>query len=251
MKVKSSRVMKVFEQYVKNFDMNNVNIKSRYFHSLKVMELCKDIALVTEIFNEEEVAVCELIGLFHDIAKFDKMPSFHMDNEKNEDYALKSAKMLFEDNLLREITDDTSYDDIIKLAIFAYDKNGLPNGIDDKSAAFCKVLRDAHRIDSFRIMLNYPYIDSRITTYPTELVYNNFKTMQLVEKNTTENNSDEVLSILSNTFCLNYRYSYALLKDNNYVGKIFDSLTYTSDEVKGFFTQIEKVLLTYVDRKIG
>ena len=103
MKLKSSRVMKVFEQYVKNFDMNNVNIKSRYFHSLKVMELCKDIALVTGLFNEEEITVCELIGLFHDIAKFDKMPSYHMDNEKSEDYALKSAKMLFEENLLREI----------------------------------------------------------------------------------------------------------------------------------------------------
>ena len=252
MKLKSSRVMKVFEQYVKKYDMNNVNIKTRYFHSLKVMEICRDIALVTGLFNEEEVIVCELIGLFHEIATFDEMPSYRLTDETdNEDYALKSARMMFDNNILRDITDDTTYDNIIKLAIFAYDKIGLPKGIDDKSAAFCNVLRDAHKIDNFRIMLNYPYIDSRITTYPSGMVYDNFKKLRVIEKKLTENNSDEILAVLSDAFDLNYRYSYALLKNNNYISKIIESLTFTSKEVEGFFKQIEKVLITYVDRKIG
>ena len=67
----------------------------------------------------------------------------------------------------------------------------------------------------------------------------------------TENNSDEILAVLSDAFDLNYRYSYALLKNNNYISKIIESLTFTSKEVEGFFKQIEKVLITYVDRKIG
>lgn len=251
MKLKSSRVMRVFEQYVKKYDMNNINIKKRYFHSLKVMEICRDIALVTDLFNEEEIIVCELLGLFHEIANFDAMPSYHMEEEQMEDYALLSAKMMFENNLLREITDDTTYDDVIKLAIYAYDKTGYPKGIDEKTKAFCKVLRDAHKIDSFRIMLNYPYIDSRITDYPSGMVYDTFKKLKVVEYKLTENNSDEILSVLSDTFDLNYRYSYALLKNNNYIPKIIESLTFTSKEVEGFFKQIEKVLINYVDRKIG
>ena len=32
--MKSSRVMKIFEQYVKKFDMNNTNIKSKYFQHI-------------------------------------------------------------------------------------------------------------------------------------------------------------------------------------------------------------------------
>lgn len=40
--MKSSRVMKIFEQYVRKYDMNNVNIKAKYFHSLKVMEIAKE-----------------------------------------------------------------------------------------------------------------------------------------------------------------------------------------------------------------
>ena len=45
--MKSSRIMRVFENYVKQYDMNNVNIKMRYFHSLKVMEIARDLAIKT------------------------------------------------------------------------------------------------------------------------------------------------------------------------------------------------------------
>ena len=43
--MKSSRIMKIFEQYVRKYDMNNINIKARYIHSLKVMEIVKDLAV--------------------------------------------------------------------------------------------------------------------------------------------------------------------------------------------------------------
>ena len=48
--MKSSRIMKIFEQYVRKYDMNNINIKARYFHSLKVMEIAKDLATELHIF---------------------------------------------------------------------------------------------------------------------------------------------------------------------------------------------------------
>ena len=59
--MKSSRVMKIFEQYVRKYDMNNVNIKAKYFHSLKVMEIAKELANGLGIFDEEEISVIELI----------------------------------------------------------------------------------------------------------------------------------------------------------------------------------------------
>ena len=54
--MKSSRVMKIFEQYVRKYDMNNVNIKAKYFHSLKVMEIAKELANGLGIFDEEEIS---------------------------------------------------------------------------------------------------------------------------------------------------------------------------------------------------
>lgn len=48
--MKSSRIMKIFEQYVRKYDMNNIDIKARYFHSLKVMELARELATGLGIF---------------------------------------------------------------------------------------------------------------------------------------------------------------------------------------------------------
>lgn len=249
--IKSSRVMKNFEQYVKKYDMNNNNIKSKYFHSLKVMELSSDIATTIGLFNEEEVAVVELIALFHEIANFDEAPNYKIEQEELEDYALKSAEVLFNNGIMRKITDDTSYDNIIKLAIYACNKNGLPSNIDSKTAAFCKILRDSHKIDSFRMILNYPVIDTRIASFPTNMVYDRFKQFKVIDKKVSENNADEFLVVLSEVFNLNYRYSYAVLKRSGYIDKIIESLSFTDRNLEIFFKQIGKVLNTYVDRKIG
>lgn len=249
--IRSSRVMKVFEQYVKKFDMNNNNIKMKYFHSLKVMEISSDIASTIGLFTEEEVAVIELIALFHEIANFSVVNDNKLGEGETEDYALKSVELLFNEGLLRKITDDTKYDEIIKLAIYAEDKNGLPNGISMKDQAFCKILRDAHKLDRFRMILSYPILDPRIDSFPSNMVYDSFKRFQLIDKKLSENNADEVIIALSDVFVLNYRYSYAILQRNAYIDKIINSLKFSDKKVNMFFAQIGKVLNMYVNRKIG
>lgn len=248
--MKSSRVMKIFEQYVKKFDMNNSNIKVKYFHSLKTMELAREIASNLNIFTEEEIVVCELIGLFHEIGSFDKNPDFHIIND-NEDYTNKTLEILFTNGLIRKITPDTKYDGIIKFAIFSLNKNGYPSNLDQKVINFCEVLKDSHKIDLFRIAINYPYIDTRIDNYPSAMVYNDFKLFRKIEQNMTENNADEVLLILSNIFSLDSQYSYYILRTSNYINKLIESLSFTDDNVRKFFKSLENVLNVYIERKIG
>ena len=95
--MKSSRIMKIFEQYVRKYDMNNIDIKARYFHSLKVMELARELATGLGIFSEEEVAVCELIGLFHEIGNFSKTPNYQMDDDINDSYNRTIDVLLIDD----------------------------------------------------------------------------------------------------------------------------------------------------------
>lgn len=248
--MKSSRIMKIFEQYVRKYDMNNVNIKARYFHSLKVMEIAKDLASGLGIFSEEEIAVCELIGLFHEIGNFSKTPNFHIDEDDDDTYE-KTINILFNKKLIREISKDTKYDDIIKIALFAYDKNGFPNGIDDKTKHICAIIKDAHKIDSYRLFVNYPYVDTRINGYPNSLVYEDFKKFKTISPKMSENSSDSVLALLSNMYSFNYKYSYYLLKQNNYIAKILDSLTFENKEIEAFFKQVMMVLNKYIDKRIG
>ena len=247
--MKSSRLLKYFEQYVKKFDMNNVNIKARYFHSLKSMDLAREIAISLDSFTDEEVVVCELIALFHEIGGFDAISNYHMIEDNSNDYAMKSIEILFDQGLIRKITPDTRYDNLIKIAIYCNNKVGLPAKLDEKSKIFCRVLKDAHKIDSFRMTINYPYIDTRIDSYPSPMAYNEFKTFKPVDIKLSENSADDVLVVLSSLFDLNYNYSYEIISSQNYIDKIITSLTFSSKEIEMFMRQIEKVLINYLNRK--
>ena len=229
--MKSSRVMKIFEQYVRKYDMNNVNIKARYFHSLKVMELVRELATALGIFSEEEIAVCELIGLFHEIGNFSKTPNYHIEDDDDDVYE-KTIQILFSKGLIREITKENKYDNIIKLAIYAYDKNGFPSDIDEKEKHICAIIKDAHNLDTFRLFVNYPYVDTRIKEYPNSLVYEDFKNFKTISSRMGENSSDSVLIVMSKMYSFNYKYSYYLLKQNNYIDKMIDSLTFENKEIE-------------------
>ena len=242
--------MKIFEQYVRKYDMNNINIKAKYFHSLKVMEISKDLASGLGIFSEEEIAVCEFIGLFHEIGNFSKTPNYHID-EDNEDSYEKTIDILFNKGLIREISKDNKYDNIIKMALFAYDKNGFPSDIDEKTKHICAIIKDAHNLDSFRLFVNYPYVDTRINTYPNNLVYEEFKKFKTISPKMSESSSDTVLVVLSKMYSFNYRYSYYLLKQNNYIDKMLDSLTFKDEVIENFYKEVMLVLNNYIDKRIG
>ena len=49
--MKSSRLLKYFEEYIKKIDMNNAWAKAKYFHSLKSMDMAKVLATELNIFN--------------------------------------------------------------------------------------------------------------------------------------------------------------------------------------------------------
>ena len=67
----------------------------------------------------------------------------------------------------------------------------------------------------------------------------------------SENSSDTVLVVLSKMYSFNYRYSYYLLKQNNYIDKMLDSLTFKDEEIENFYKQVMLVLNNYIDKRIG
>ena len=246
--MKSSRLLKYFEEYLKKYDMNNNATKAKYFHSIKSMDLARIIATSLNIFSEEEIVIIELIGLFHDIGSFENKIYNYLDYEEK-DITMKSIGILFDEGLVRKITPETKYDNLIKLGIFCHNKDGLPQGIDDKTICVCNIMKDIYRLEQIRMVMNYPYIDNRINSYPSTLVYNDFKTFKCISSKMSDNTADNILITLSNMFNLNYDISYAILEENDYVGKIIDSLDFEDKKIEKFFKQIEVVLKNYLKKK--
>ena len=248
--MKESRIMDVFNNYVKKFDMNKGNVKTVYFHSLRMMDLCKDIARNLGIFNEEEIIVCGLIGLFHDIGSFNNKKKYVV--FQDDDSTEKTLNILFEkDKIMRDITDNKKYDDVIKVSIYCQAKYGLPKGLNDKLLAFCKIIKDAHSIDDFKMFANYPYIDTCIDCFPSSIVYDTFKDYNVVNSKISDNSADNVLEILSLVFGINYHYSFVLLNQEYSVNKLLSSLKISNQNLKNFFNQIGAVINMYIDRKIA
>lgn len=247
---KESKVINVFNKFVKQFDMNKGNVKATYFHSLKMMDLCKNIASNLNIFTEEEVIVCGFIGLFHDVGMFGNKNKLCHFNDSATDYSKRSIEMIFDEGkLIREVTDENKYDDIIKVAIYCHNKKGLPNGLDENILKYCKVIKDAHVIEDFRLIVNYPYIDMHIDNYPSDAVYSVFKQYHVISNKIGNNDGDNVLEILSNIFGVNYQYSFTLIKEEECVSKLISSLKISNKAILKFFSQIATVLNMYIDRK--
>ena len=250
--MRETKIMKVFDNYVKKFDMSRGNVKAMYFHSIKMMELCKSIANSLGVFTEEEVKICGMIGLFHDISCFSNKMKNCIILDEDGDYSKKSIDILFEsDKLIREITNDTKYDDVIKVVIYCQNKRGLPKGFSNKVLHFCMVLKDAHVIEKFRLVTNYPYMDMYIDNYPSDLVYDTFKNYRVIDSKVSDNDADKILEVMSYIFGVYYVYSYYLLREEGCVNKLFQSLYINDRNIRKFFLQVVKVLNMYIDRKIG
>lgn len=247
--MKSSRLLRYFEEYIKKIDMNNAWAKAKYFHSLKSMDLAKIIATDMGIFNEEEIVIIELIALFHDIGNFENK-NYNFLDANSEDMTMRSIEILFDEGLLRKITDETKYDNLIKLGIFCHNKEGLPKNIDDKTICVCNIMKDVYRLEELRMVINYPYIDNRINVYPSSLVYNDFKLFREVNQKMADNNADNILIVLSRLFGLNYKISYSLVAEKGFINKIIDSLDFEDKKIEKFFKQIESVLDSYLKKKL-
>lgn len=249
--MKETKIMKVFEQYVKNFDMNKGNVKAMYFHSIKMMELCKDIASNIGIFTSEEIIVCGIIGLFHDLGMFSNKFKNCLVVDDNTDKSKATIDLLFDKgNLVRKITDDTKYDDAIKIAIYCQNKNGLPQGFNQKILHFCMVLKDAHVIETFRMITNYPYMDMYIDHFPNDLVYSDFKQFKVVNAKVSDNDADKILEVMSLVFGMNYSYSYTLLKEESSINKLVEALKIGNKNISRFFYQIASALNVYIEQKV-
>ena len=67
---------KVFKEYVSNYDINDGKIALKYNHILRVAEIAKKIATDLEL-SEEDILLAELIGIFHDIGRFEQVKRFN------------------------------------------------------------------------------------------------------------------------------------------------------------------------------
>lgn len=244
-------MIEVFNNYTKNYDLNDEKIKLKYYHSFRVMELSEKIARFLYIFTEEEINIIKLIGLFHDIGRFEQIRKYNTFNDDiSIDHGGLSTEILFDQGILRQIINNPQYDDVIKTAIYVHNKKEIPDYYDEKLKTYCKIIRDADKIDILKICAEDETNIMNIDNYPEKKLYEDFINQKMIDRKQAKTNADWILYSLCYIYDINYKYSFAVIKDNDYINKYVNIQNYSNDEIKDFYIKIGKSLTEFIIKQL-
>lgn len=254
MNIDLNKAQKEFLDYTEKFNLKNENIKLKQLHSLRVMKISKEIATRLGL-TQNDIDLATLIGLLHDIARFEQYTQFQtfrdLDSFDHGDYAIK---ILEKD--IRKYIKTPEYDDIIKVAIKNHNKYQIEEGLEDRELLFAKIVRDADKLDILyeAVEMFWNGIESQInSTKVSENILVQFKNNKQIkrEKNCSNIQSvDKVISVISFIFDMNFKESLKILEKENYINKILDRFNFEDKGTKINIEEIRNIANRYLKNNI-
>lgn len=107
---------KAFENYLNDYDRKNEKIKLKIVHTYGVVECSKKNAEDMKM-SAEDCELAQLIGLLHDIGRFEQLKCYNSFEPGTMDHAAFGVRILFEERLIRRFVEEDKWDEIIKTAI--------------------------------------------------------------------------------------------------------------------------------------
>lgn len=241
-----------FLKYTEKFNLEDENIKRKQQHSLRVMVISEKIAKKLKL-SQEEIELATLIGLLHDIGRFKQYTKVGQgDNIEGFDHGDYGAKILEKD--IRKYINDSRYDDIIIKAVKNHNKFAIEEGLTEQEMLFAKIIRDADKID---ILYESVYIynngkEEQINkSILSERIYNQFidKKTIMKEKNVISKYIDDIVCVMAFIYDINFKPSFEILKEKDYINKILDRYDFENNETKEKIEEIRKLANKYLEEK--
>ena len=237
-------IKKEFDKYVNLFDKNDYDIKYKYNHSYRVMELSNLIAKSLNL-SDEDVMLATIIGLLHDIGRFKQLEMFGSYDDKNIDHADLGVKILFEEGLIREFKIESKYYDIIRFAIGNHNKLNIENTNDEIILMHSKLIRDADKIDILKthtIFKDYKLKECEDDI--SDKVKQSFYKNESVKNSDKNNLNDKIILILSFVFDINFDISINYIKKEKLIEKLYKRI-----ENKNIFKPYFKYIGEYINER--
>ena len=204
--------VEVFKQYVSKYDLKEKEISLKYEHSINVMHLMGELANKLNL-PQEGVEIAKLIGLLHDIGRFDQWKNYKTFSDKDSiDHANYGADYLFKEGHIREFIQDSKYDRIIEKAIRNHSRFEIEEGLSNNELGFAKMIRDIDKIDIYKqIALKYRYeFDANELSSKVLEDFKNNKSISHEDKKTPTDKTVQMLAFLNNIY---FKQSFELLRN--------------------------------------
>ena len=254
MKINIEEAKEEFIKYTEKFNTKDENIERKQQHSLRVMKIAEQIATNLKL-NEEQIQIATLIGLLHDIGRFKQYTDIEVDNNLEEfDHGDYGAKILFEEGLIRKFIETNKYDEIIKKSIKNHNKFSIETGLTQEELLFAKLIRDADKIDILYESIDIYYKNNEEEVNKSvlsEKIYNEFTKEATIkkEKNVRFKFIDDITCVISFIYDINYKTSFEIIKEKDYINKIIDRYNFQDQSTKTKVEEIRKLANEYIEEK--
>lgn len=241
---------KEFKNYVNNYDLNNPNIKRKVDHSLRVMDCSKKIAENLNL-NEEQTKLATLIGLLHDIARFEQWRRFETYNDKKSiDHGDLAVEILEENNFIRKFIEDDKYDKIIKVAIKNHNKYKI-EGLEGEEFLQAKIIKDADKIDIFYQLVTQYFkpVDVVEKQEISEDFLEQFKQEKCILKKLNQTELEGLVLVASFIYDIYFDYSLKIIKDEKYIERMFAQFNFKNEDVIEKINFVVSQAQNYINRR--
>lgn len=253
------KVDELFNKYLDTYDnQDDLGFDLKVVHTLNVV---KNAKMITEAMglDEEDIELAVLIAYLHDIGRFEELKRLNGFESVKNDHALYASKALFENNLIREFIEDNTYDNIIKKAIENHNKLSIESGLSERELLHAKIIRDADKLDNFRVKKEeeieeiFPGKIKTIEEFNNSLisdkVYQNMLNKECVDIRDRIYPLDYWLCILAFVYDLNFKETFMIVKENDYMNVLIDRFNYNNIDTKEKMERIRLVLNDFIDMK--
>jgi len=214
---------KEFKKYVSNYNPEHPRVALKIAHIERVSENCRLIAEFLKL-PEDEVKLAQLIGLFHDLGRFEqvRIADTFSDKDSGINHAELSVKVLFENDLIRKFIKETCYDELIKKAVLNHNRARIEENVTEKEELFCKIIRDADKLDIFYVttfseflpLFWYKEFDQEEIG---KAVIEDIENQRLVDYRKIKNNADLITIFYAYIFDLYFDITIKIVAENKYL----------------------------------
>lgn len=154
------RAEAAFQEYTSGYDLNDGMIWHKVAHTRRVAANCERIAISLGM-DGDCVDFAWFLGLLHDIGRFEQVRRYGTFVDSiSVDHAEFGADLLFKERLIDRFPVESLSEewlDRLETAIRLHNKLALPDDLDGQTRIFCEIIRDADKIDIFRVVSELPF----------------------------------------------------------------------------------------------
>ena len=222
-----------FKTYVSGFykddAMYNNTIRLKEKHTEHV---CRNMILLGNALglSDQDMMLAETMGLFHDIGRFKQYAVYGTFRDTDsENHALLGLRELAAHDVLADCSGDEKK--WIAKAIASHNAAEIPVDANGKTLLFIRLLRDADKLDIWRVFIEYyktrdnqpnPVVEIGLPDEPffSPKVIAALNADRFVRIKDLKTSGDFKLLLVSWVFDLNFGVSFQLVKDRHYIEKI-------------------------------